>query len=143
MNTAEKRFYKQSRVQAPNESLLKAGISELILPSWEQASFELLLPMVSHLSHQAGERWLTWLGKTNLSKGIGLKHELNRKNIRTIASANDEETLWMTWDALNNGTSAFVVASFELSSTVTQKERAQLEQACANGQCRALIIKSV
>lgn len=121
--------------------LLNPGVSELMIPAWEQASLELLLPMLSHLSHQADNRWLTWIGKPCLSKQIAKTHQVNRSNVRMINSQNDEETLWLMWDALNNGTSAFVVATFEASNCVSYKERTLLEQACFSGNARALVVK--
>lgn len=129
--------------QSQNEhtKLLKPGVSELMIPAWEQASFELLLPMLSHLSHQAEDRWLTWIGKPCLSKDIAQAHQLNRSNVRMINSQSDQETLWLMWDALNNGTSAFVVASFQSTQSVTHKERSLLEAACNSGHARALVVK--
>lgn len=122
-------------------ALLKPGVSELVIPNWEQASFELLLPMLAHLSHQAGQRWLTWIGKNGLSKPSISHHPFAESNLRMIQSANDEETLWMMWDTLNNGTSAFVVATIDNPTSVQEKERQLLDKACQHGHSRALIIK--
>lgn len=131
----------QSAHRNNQATLLKPGVSELMIPAWEQASLELLLPMLSHLSHQADDRWLTWIGQPCLSKQIAKMHQLNRSNVRMINSQNDEETLWLMWDALNNGTSAFVVATFESPTCVTHKERKLLEKACFSGNARALVVK--
>lgn len=124
-----------------NTPLHKPGVSELIIPAREEASFELLLPMLAHLSYQTENRWLTWIGSSSLTKSELIQHQLNANSVRVIQSANDAETLWMMWDALNNGTSAFVVSSFTDSSTVTRKEIQQLENACTNGHSRALVVK--
>lgn len=117
------------------------GVSELLIPSWEQDSLDLVLPMLAHLSHQTSDRWLTWLGQTGISKQDISTHSFDANKLRTIRSQSDEETLWMMWDALNNGTSAFVVAIFNDASSVSQKEIEQLEQACFSGNTRALVIK--
>jgi hypothetical protein len=45
------------------------------------------------------------------------------------------------WEALNNSTSSFVVASFQDASSVQQRERSLLESACKNGDSRGLVLK--
>lgn len=127
--------------RSSTNALAAPGVSEIVIPAWEQASFELVLPMLAHLSHQAETRWLTWIGKSGLSKTTIAPHPFAESNLRMISSKSDEETLWMMWEALNNGTSAFVAASFDNPNSVQEKERQLLTNACHNGHSRALIIK--
>ena len=117
------------------------GVTEIVLPGSEQHSSELVLPMLAHLSHQAADRWFTLVGPERLPKDVCERYGFNLLNVRSLASQQDESTLWMVWDALNNGTSAFVVASLQHSSSVKNRERALLEQACLTGQSRALLLK--
>lgn len=122
-------------------ALLAPGVSEIVIPSFGEISLELILPMVAHLSRQSDERWLTWIGETQLSKTKSVHHQFSADCTRTISSRSDEETLWLMWEAANNGTSAFVVATLNNPSTVMTKQRALLEQACNKGKSRILILK--
>jgi len=117
------------------------GLSELIVPSFEQHSYELMLPMLSHLSHQSGDRWLTWISSERHPKQLFEYYGFKLNSVRQIRSESDEETLWLMWETLNNGTSAFVVGDFADNVSVQSRERHLLEQACANGHSRALVLK--
>ncbi|WP_096086473.1 hypothetical protein [Agaribacterium haliotis] len=124
-----------------HSALAVPGVSEVIVPTWEHASLELVLPMLAHLSHQAGERWLTWIAPDLPPKSELDKYGFNPRTLRFIRSSGDEQSLWMMWDALNNGTSAFVVSSFAKSYGLVQtKERKHLQQACSQGNSRALVL---
>ena len=127
--------------QPDQRAIQQPGVSELIIPSWEQASLELVLPMLAHLSHQAHDRWLTWIGNPPLTRIQIKQHAFSDQNLRVIKSRNDDEVLWMMWDALNNGTSSFVVGCIKECAKAQDKERRLLEQACFAGSSRALIIK--
>lgn len=127
--------------QEQTRSISQPGVSEILIPAWEQTSIDLVLPMLAHLSHQAGNRWLTWISPTGLSKAKVEEFEFNTGNVRLIHSHNDAETLWAMWDALSLGTSAFVVGSFFDGQSVQQNERQQLENACLNGDARGLVLK--
>lgn len=117
------------------------GVSEIVMPAGGQETGELILPMLAHLSQQSKDRWLTWISPDVLPKQLYRSYGFSLKNVRTIHSSNDEQSLWIMWDALNNGTSDYVVAGFNQSASVTKRERRLLETACQNGNARALILK--
>lgn len=119
----------------------KPKVSEIIIPTPFSSAFELVLPMVAHLSHQTGDRWMTWIGADKLDKSSIAEFDLNYSHVRMMHSSSDEETLWMMWDALQNGTSAVVIGSFNLNQSVQQTATHQLEMACKQGSSRALILK--
>ncbi len=119
----------------------KPGVSEIILPAQEQNTNELILPMLAHLSHQAEDRWLTWVCQDRLPKDLFESYGFNLQNVRIICSPSDHQTLWVMWEALNNSTSAFVVANFNHDTSVKNRERVLLENACMNGNSRALVLK--
>lgn len=124
-----------------DNQLSSAGVSEIIVPAWESASFELLLPMLSHLSRNASDRWLTLVGGQRLSKSMLAQYQFCAANIRHIPSASDKDSLWLTWESLNNGTSSFVVTNLQDPSSVKQDERCLLKSAAENGNSRCLLLK--
>lgn len=126
------------RSQSSPSQFARPGLSEIILP---HESNELILPMLAHLSHQADDRWLTWVSAAKLPKNVYENYGFNLNNVRTINSSSDESTLWLMWEALSNSTSAFVVGTFHHGSSVGNREIQQLENACHTGQSRALILK--
>ncbi len=123
------------------QTINQPGVSEIILPETRNSSLELVLPMLAHLSHKAGSRWMSWIGTNNLSKSTFDEYQFENANVRLIRSQSNEETLWMMWDALNHGTSSFVVGEFQSGIKLQRNEVKQLEQACYSGNCRALILK--
>ncbi len=119
-----------------------AKISELVIPGKNSGALGLLMPMLAHLSQTTEGRWLTWIGNgLYFDRNDLLAHSGNTTNLRIIHSRSDEETLWLMWESLHNGTSTHVVGNFEASQSVLEGERAKLEQACQQGNSRALIIK--
>jgi len=127
--------------RSQTQQITHPGVSEIIIPEAHGASLDLVMPMLAHLSHKAGARWMSWIGESNVPQTAFDEYQFERGNVRLIHSHNDEESLWMLWDALNNGTSAFVVASFTSSKYVQKNEIAKLEQACYQGNSRALVLK--
>jgi len=61
--------------------------------------------------------------------------------VRHIPSKSDKDSLWLTWESLNNGTSAFVVTNLQDSSSVKEDERRLLKSAAEHGDARSLILK--
>ena len=118
-----------------------SGISEIIMPQRQNDSLELLLPMLAHLSRQTDERWMTWIAAPQLSKALVTHYGFNLNKVRLMHSQSDEESLWLSWEALNNGTSAYVVTHLQQAHTFHAKERGQLEVAANYGYSRGLIIK--
>jgi cell division inhibitor SulA len=124
-----------------DSQISSAGVSEIIVPAWESASFELLLPMLSHLSRNVSDRWLTLVGGQRISKNLLEQYQFASDKVRHIPSASDKDSLWLTWESLNNGTSSFVVTNLQDSSSVKEDERALLKTAASRGNARCLVLK--
>ncbi|WP_370978498.1 hypothetical protein [Agaribacterium sp. ZY112] len=125
-----------------HSQLSEPGLSELIVPAWQETTAELTMPMLAHLSHQSGNRWLTWIGSKLPSKTELDAYGFNQRTLRLMRSKDDAENLWMMWETLNTGTSAFVVAFFDdKNCRIHRQERSHLEQACYSGNARALLIQ--
>jgi len=95
------------------------------------------------LSAMAGSRWLSWIGQHELRREEALQYGLSARNLRLIHSRDTDDTLWAFWEALNNGTSAYVVATLPLpTSRLDARHMDYLNQAALNGECRGLLITS-
>lgn len=112
-------------------------LTELIVPSAEHHA--ILLPMIQYLSNQQEARWLTIISDKPVSQLWLRNHGVNPKAIRVIQANNAHDALWMTWEAVANGTSHTVMAELGLQTSAAIKE---LERAAGQGSCRVLLVRS-
>jgi len=94
--------------------------------------------MLSELSRQRKDRWLTWITKTPLPKPLLIDHGFDVTRIQNIRTRNAQETLWLFWEALNAGTSATVVTE---SEQLCDEAFNKLEAAAINGGSQGLLIR--
>ena len=114
-----------------------AGISEIVLATNSEESRDITFPMLAHLSKASKNRWFTWITDQPISKAVLAKYGFQLDHIRIIQSCGDSESLWLMWDALNNGTSDTVITDL---SSLTEKDRQKLEIAAFNGNTRGLVL---
>lgn len=114
------------------------GVTELVLTSESSDQLHLLLPMLAYLSHNSGDRWITWVSPKYLSRDLLLAYGVNINCIRLIHSQ-DENPLWLIWEALASGTSNTVIAS---PGRLNEKELLQLEVAATKGECQGLLLRA-
>lgn len=118
------------------------GVSELLLPSSGTQDASLYMPMLAHLSQKCTSRWMTCVGQLLPVKQSVSEFAFNSDKVRCIHAEDAETTLWAFWEALNNGTSDYVVGLFcsDQPRIADDKALDQLRLAAENGQCRGLII---
>ena len=115
------------------------SLTEIVLSARTGADLELLLPMLAHLSRKNPDRWFTWINPKDVDKQLLKDFEFALDNVRVIYSRNEDEILWLMWDALANGTSGSVVAEI---GAISENSRKELEQAALLGNCRGLLIRN-
>jgi cell division inhibitor SulA len=119
-----------------------AGITELVLAAQNHDQHASLLPMLAHLSRQAGDRWFTWILPQGSLRGLtpdvleDSGFDLSR--LRLIHTRSTEETLWVLWQALALGNSEAVLAS---PGKLSEKAFAELEEAAYTGSSQGLLIR--
>ncbi|MFL0802962.1 MAG: hypothetical protein K6L81_04550 [Agarilytica sp.] len=112
------------------------GITEILMPYGEDMT--LILPMLASLSHQCKDQWFTMIVPRSFLMSDLKPYPFAFNNIRLVHSQHSDDSLWMSWDALSNGNSGYVVALLEdLSDT----DRARLEGASFKGQTRGLVLR--
>jgi cell division inhibitor SulA len=118
------------------------GVSELLLPSSGNQDESLYMPMLAHLSQKCESRWMTCIGQLLPAKQSVSEFAFNCNKVRCIHADDSQTTLWAFWEALNNGTSDFVVGLFRSDKPKIADDQAmtQLHLAAKNGQSRGLII---
>lgn len=115
-----------------------AGVTELVLTSNAPEQLHMLLPMLAYLSHNSNNRWITWVAPKHLNRELLAAYGVNTKCIRLIHSQ-EENPLWLIWEALASGTSNTVIAS---PGRLSEKELVQLEIAAAKGECQGLLLRT-
>ncbi len=115
-----------------------AGVTELVLTSDSPEQLHILLPMLAYLSHHSGDRWITWISPKHLHRDLLSAYGVNTRTIRLIHSQ-DENPLWLIWEALASGTSNTVIAS---PGRLSEKELMQLEAAATRGECQGLLLRT-
>jgi len=113
------------------------GVTELVLTSDSPDQLHLLLPMLAHLSHNSGDRWITWISPKHLNRDLLAAYGVNTQCIRLIHC--QDENLWVIWEALASGTSNTVIAS---PGRLSEKELMQLEVAATKGECQGLLLRT-
>lgn len=114
------------------------GVTELVLTSETSDQLHLLLPMLAYLSHNSANRWITWISPKNLSRELLLAYGVNISCLQLI-HCQDENPLWVIWEALASGTSNTVIAS---PGRLSEKELVQLEIAATQGECQGLLLRA-
>lgn len=114
-------------------------ISEICLPANSAFQRELLLPMLSHLSHTNDHRWLTWVGAYHLKKAQCEEAGLNwQRLLQVITRPHTNDSLKVARKAATTGTSHTIVLLTE--QRLTNDQLNELE-ACANtGNTQILIV---
>lgn len=123
-------------IQPVTTSQTASRVTELVNAFGEPAS--LLLPVLRHLTEQDEHRWLTVICSGGLSQHWLRQQNLNPRTLRIIRADSPESALWMTWEALANGTSHTVVAEIGQQPAQVMSE---LELAARQGECRALLVR--
>ncbi len=125
-------------LQTSLHKLLHSGITEIVLPSESTQEYLLVLPMLAHLSRQSETRWFTWIAPRGINRKVLQDFGFALDKLRIVYTANDEETLWMLWDALSMGNSDTVVASHE---SLSAEDLRKLELAACKGQSQGLLLR--
>lgn len=119
-----------------------AGITEIVLSGTTSDKNEIVMPMLAHLSKRTGSRWFTWImpkqGSTRVPKHVLDHYGFDLSKVRIIYSRDQQETLWILWDVLQNGNSDTVVASPE---AIGDRDFCKLEQAAFGGNTRGLMLR--
>jgi cell division inhibitor SulA len=115
-----------------------AGVTEVVLPRDNQMQFAMILPMLAYLSRQAQDRWLTWIAPKGISRHVLEAYDFDLSKVRLVHTKNEEETLWVLWEALSKGNSEAVVAS---PGKLSEKALSKLETAAYSGNCQGLLIR--
>lgn len=128
-------FAKPSPVQA-EENL----ITEFISASNNLDSIcQLLMPMLSAISYDNNNRWLTWIGPFRLNKQLARRYKLHTLHTRQISYRSGEDNFTSMYNALRNGTSEFVVGY--QTSAPSEKQLQLLQAAAKQGNSRGMIIR--
>lgn len=119
------------------------GVTEVVLPRDIQTrgndtQLALVLPMLAHLSRQAKDRWFSWIAPKGISKQMLNDYGFDLSKVRLIHTRDEEETLWVLWQALAEGNSEAVVAS---PGKLSDKAFSKLEQAACDGNSQGLLIR--
>lgn len=119
------------------------GVTEIVLPRdsqvrESQAQLAMILPMLAHLSRQAKDRWFSWIAPTGVTKQSLIAYGFDLGKVRLIHTKDEQETLWVLWQALAEGNSDAVVAS---PGKLSEKALAKLEQAAFAGNTQGLLIR--
>ncbi|MDN3639566.1 SulA-like leucine-rich domain-containing protein [Simiduia curdlanivorans] len=112
-------------------------LTELVVPNAEQHT--LLLPMLQYLSNQHKDRWVTIISDKAVSQRWLKEQGVNVNTIRVIQAQHVNDALWMTWEAVANGTSHTVIAELGVQTQTVIRE---LEQAADEGDCRVVLVRS-
>ena len=114
------------------------GLTEIIVANKQLDLPTIVYPMLAHLSQQSGNKWFTWISNNVSSEKKSLSEfKFSRDKVRLINSKSHEEQLWMFWEALAQGNSETVVASFQY---LTESERQKLEIAAIRGNTRGIVL---
>lgn len=120
--------------QAP----LQSGVTELVLTSNSPEQVALLLPMLAYLSKTCYDRWITWIAPHNITRQLLENFGVNTRLLRLIHTNDQQNDLWITWEALAAGNSHTVIAS---PGKLNDKELKQLETAALRGNCQGLLLR--
>ncbi|PCK10133.1 MAG: hypothetical protein COA42_00635 [Alteromonadaceae bacterium] len=114
------------------------GLTEIIIPTAEPTANDAVLSMLAYLSQHAGDRWLTWITTTPVHKSQISDFNFALNKIRLVHISHTDKSLSVLKSALEDGSSASVVASLDY---LNEKSRKTLENASIIGSCKGLIIR--
>ena len=114
------------------------GVTELVLANDSPEHAALLLPMIAHLSKSCSDRWITWIAPQNITKQLLESYGVETRFVRLIHCNQEQNSLWITWEALTAGNSHTVIAS---PGKLTDRELKQLELAAMRGSCQGLLLR--
>ena len=127
-----------------NATAFNHSLTEIVLAESQHESYEIILPMLAHLSQQEKDRWFTWITPQGALHGIDIQsYGFAKERVRIIHTRSDEESLWVLWEALSNSNSATVVAKLSHFGEYHLEEHhwQELEQAAALGNTRGLVLR--
>jgi len=114
------------------------SVTELVLTRHAPEQAALLLPMIAWLSNHNGDRWITWITSSRMTRSFLAEFGINTQRLRLIHCSDDEEALWISWEALAAGNSHTVIAS---PGKLNDRQFSQLESAALQGQCQGILIR--
>lgn len=127
-----------SKTTPANDSSGLASVTELVLSHNSPEPLPLLLPMLSYMSNHDHTRWITWIAPVGVTREQLQQYGVNTQRIRVIHASTDEKVLWLTWEALANGTSQTVIAS---PCDISDDAIKQLEHAAQQGNTHCLLLR--
>lgn len=126
------------RLMESASSPTPSGVTELVLTKHAPDQAALILPMVAYLTHNACERWVTWIAPARISKAVLEKFAINTRRLRLIHTQDEQSILWITWEALAQGNSHTVIAN---TGKLCERELAELERAALYGHCQGVLLR--
>jgi cell division inhibitor SulA len=126
--------------QWPSKPLAPArgGITELVLTQNAPDQFQLLLPMVAHLSRSCPDRWLTWVNPGPIDRHELERYGVDTTRVRLIHTHKPQDVRWIAWEALTKGNSHTVIAA---PGKLTKREVQLLESAAQRGECQGVLLR--
>ena len=121
----------------PRESA-GSGLTELVLTQGARHSWNMIMPMIAHLSRQQDGRWLTWITREPLPSELLQRFGVDTTRLRLVHCKEDDKQLWVSWDALALGNSHTVIAS---PGKLGKRELGQLERAAVLGGCQGVLLR--
>ncbi|UTA49385.1 hypothetical protein L1F30_07570 [Simiduia sp. 21SJ11W-1] len=121
--------------QEPKTCTPTSRITELVIPKGDQQS--MLLPMICFLGNNNQRQWLTLISVRSSQQHTLKSQGVNAQTLRVIQASSHNDVLWMTWEALSNGTSHTVVAELPPQPKDVLKE---LERAAHEGNSRLILV---
>lgn len=119
-------------------SCAHSGVTELVLSRDSPDQASLLFPMLAFLSHQAEDRWITWVAPKGINQALLSQFGVDICKVRLVHANRPEDVLWITWEALATGNSHTVIAS---PGKLTDREFRQLENAALCGKSQGLLLR--
>lgn len=96
------------------------------------------MPMIAYLTQTNEQRWVTWVASQHLSRDFLESYGVNTQYLRLIHCSDEQNALWITWEALAAGNSHMVIAS---PGKLTEKALKQLEHAAQLGSSQGLLLR--
>ena len=138
-NSAQKIAYNRSCANSSPVHSNSASLTEIVLSGSNGIpDYNLVLPMLAHLSQQSQSKWFTWIAPTGISKAQLQSFGFNLNNVRIIHPKNVSDISRVFWEALTNNTSSTVIAE---TGSLTESDFYTLDTACKNTGCKGLLLR--
>ena len=121
----------------PQSSPRESSLTEIVFTRHSKLDNLLLFPMLAHLSQDA-DRWITWFISEPPESALLRHYGVNLDKVRIVRAGGCKHNAGLLGEALSNGRSHTVIASFD---AISREEIDQLEESAARGQSKALIIR--